>query len=62
MKEYDTIRLKRQIEQIPIGTKGVVLMVFGSPSRAYEIELVDSAGGSLGTYTVTDDQIEPWRD
>jgi len=63
-KEYDSIKLKSQIKEVrvPIGTKGVVLMVFNSPSKAYEVEFVDSSGGSLGTFTITDDQIEPWLD
>jgi hypothetical protein len=59
MKEYDTVILSAQIDEskIPIGTKGVVLIVFETPARAYEVEFIDLDGKSLGTFTVTEKQI-----
>ena len=63
MQEYDTIVLKRPLTDttIPVGTKGVILMVFDDPSEAYEVEFVDSCNRSLGTFTVSDDDIEAWN-
>lgn len=60
MQEYDTIVLKLPLAgaSIPVGTKGVILMVYESPSKAYEVEFVDSTYKSLGTFTVKEDQIE----
>lgn len=60
MQEYDTIVLTAPIEEgrIPAGTRGVILMVFESPSRAFEVELVDASHKSLGTFTVQEEQIE----
>ena len=58
--EYDSFWLRRQLpdESIPIGTRGVVLMVFEGPPRAYEVEFPDGRGSNLGkalTYTVTEE-------
>lgn len=63
-KEYDTIVLRRPLEGrgIPAGTRGVVLMVFEVPTKAYEVEFVDPGGNSLGTFTVTEDQIAAFTD
>jgi len=60
MQEYDTIVLKSPLheEEIPVGTRGVILMVFESPSKAFEVEFVDAANKSLGTFTVKEEQIE----
>ena len=60
MQEYDTIILKTPLEDehILVGTKGVILMVFESPSKAFEVEFFDAANKSLGTFTVKEEQIE----
>lgn len=60
MQEYDMVVLKQPLEAggIPPGTRGVILMIFESPSKAYEVEFVDSANKSLGTFTVKEDQIQ----
>jgi hypothetical protein len=59
MKVYDAIGLQRPLKEvdIPVGSHGVVLMVFETPTLAYEVEFVDCGGNSLGTSTVTEDQI-----
>lgn len=59
MKEYDSIILVRRIpsSDIPVGTKGVIVMVFETPSKAYEVELFDDSMDSLGTFTVVEDDI-----
>jgi hypothetical protein len=60
MQEYNVIVLKSALDEtpIPVGTKGTILMVFGSPAMAYEVEFVDLANRSLGTFTVGASQIE----
>jgi hypothetical protein len=62
--EYDSFRLRRLLpdESIPLGTRGVVLMVFDGPPRAYEVEFPDGKGGNLGnamTFTITEEFMEP---
>jgi hypothetical protein len=63
LNEYDTISLKTPLVEaaIPVGSKGIILMVFEFPSKAYEVEFFDVTNRSLGTFTVTEDQIE-YRD
>ena len=61
--EYETFLLKKSIpnETIPVGTRGVVLMVFDGPPRAYEVEFPDGRGGNLGeamTFTLTEDFLD----
>ena len=61
--EYDCFRLRRPIvgEMIPVGTVGVVLIVFHEPSVAYEVEFPDDTGRNLGsgpTFTLTEDFME----
>jgi hypothetical protein len=58
--EYDCFRLAKPIpsELIPIGTIGVVLMVFGDAEPAYEVEFSNGKGGYLGsrpTFTISTD-------
>jgi hypothetical protein len=54
LQEYDAVLLKQTTPAIPLrsGTKGTVLMVFPDDPPACEVEFVDDAGNSLGTYTV----------
>jgi len=65
-KEYDTFRLIRPIplQPIPIGTVGVVLMVFGGERTEYEVEFLDRNGGNLGTsptHTIDEEFMEPFE-
>jgi hypothetical protein len=64
MNDYEIVRLKVPISgsQVPVGARGVILMVFDSPERGYEVEFFDSEGESLENFTVTEDQIEPWSE
>ena len=62
--EYDTFLLSQQLpdDSIPVGTCGVVLMVFEVDPCAYEVEFPDGKGGNLGksmTYTITDEFMSP---
>lgn len=63
--EYDCFRLSKALpaESIPVGTAGVVLMVFGGPPREYEVEFSDGEGGNLGTrptFTIGEEFMEPF--
>jgi Domain of unknown function (DUF4926) len=57
---YDTFRLRKPLPDvaIPVGSVGVVLMVFDGPRPAYEVEFPDGEGGNLGreiTFTIDED-------
>ena len=61
--EYDTFRLAQPLtsEAIPVGTLGVVLMVFENSRREYEVEFPDGKGGNLGskpTFTICEEFME----
>ena len=63
-REYDIFTLAKQIpgEDIPVGARGVVLMVFTEPRRAYEVEFVDANGRNLGsraTFTLNEEYMMP---
>lgn len=64
MQLYDTIVLKESHEDmgVPVGSRGVILIVYDEPSKAYEVEFVDCEGGSLGTFLVLENQIELLRE
>ncbi len=56
--EYDTFLLAQPLTDttIPVGTRGVVLIVHGGEPSAYEVEFPDGKGGNLGeeiSYTIT---------
>ncbi len=58
--EHDTFVLCQQLSDatIPVGTHGVVLMVYGEKPCSYDVEFPDGKGGNLGkamTYTITGD-------
>ncbi len=65
--EYDTFRLSQTLpdESIHVGTRGVVLFVFGGTPCKYEVEFPDGKGGNLGnslTYTIGEDSMMPDND
>jgi len=53
-REYDVVLLKQMTPAIPLrsGSKGTVLVVYPDDPAAYEVEFMDDAGKSLGTYAV----------
>ena len=61
LDEYDCVRLRKPLFNytIPVGSEGVVLMVYTQPTVGYEVEFFDASGKSLGTATTDDDHIEP---
>jgi len=64
LEEYAVVRLKHTVTTLPIqpGTEGTVLIVYSSTPQAYEVEFVDDAGRSLGTYTIEEANLEEVKD
>lgn len=65
-EEYDSFILVQPLKDatIPIGTRGVVLMILGGDPTSYEVEFPDGKGGNLGkesTYTITAVYMQPVR-
>jgi hypothetical protein len=60
LKEYDSVRLRKPLldNNIPVGSKGVVLLVYTNPRLAYEVEFFDPSGRSLGNFTMEEDHLE----
>ena len=61
-KLYESFRLCKPLpdESVPLGTFGVVLMVYDD--LHYEVEFPDERGGNLGaalTYTLSAESMEP---
>ena len=62
--EYDTFILAEPLTDttIPVGTRGVVLMVLGGVPPSYEVEFPDGKGGNLGndvSYTISARYMRP---
>ena len=67
IKELSCIRLKRPLpgRNIPVGSKGTVLIVYEASPPAYEVEFVDAHGDTIEdkessefTFTTDDEHIE----
>ena len=56
MKELDVVKLIKEFEGIPIGTLGAVVLEYDG--TYYEIEFVDSDGGTIGVFTTPRDVLE----
>lgn len=54
IKEYDVVRLTRQMESAPLpaGTTGTVLMIFEGDPPSYMVEFMNESEDSLGTFIV----------
>jgi hypothetical protein len=60
LKEYAVVRLTKSVAAcpLPIGARGVILIVYPDSPQAYEVEFVGNEGESLGTYTVEESSLE----
>jgi hypothetical protein len=57
--EYDVVKSIRPLgDDIPRGTSGAVLIVFGATHPQYEVEFVNSEGESLAVLTVREEDLE----
>lgn len=56
--EYEVIKATRNLtENVLIGCKGTILMVFREPSLAYEVEFVDDTNTTVELLTVKPNDI-----
>jgi hypothetical protein len=64
LKEYDSVRLKRPLsdDAVPVGSDGVVLIVYTEPTSGYEVEFFDESHRSLGSFSTTGDDLEKRTD
>lgn len=64
LKEYDSVRLKKPLsdDTVPVGSDGVVLIVYKEPTLAYEVEFFDKSHRSLGSFSTTGDDLEERMD
>lgn len=57
-KEYDVVVASRNLDNVPKGTLGVILIVHDESN--YEIEFLDSDDNSLNILTVNESDIVPF--
>ncbi|HEX5245199.1 MAG TPA: DUF4926 domain-containing protein [Tepidisphaeraceae bacterium] len=64
LNEYDCVRLRRALPnaEVPVGYKGVILMVYKEPKPGYEVEFFDALGKSLKNFSVEEDYVEKWQE
>jgi|SRR5580765_8800167 len=64
LKEYDSVRLKKRlsVDTVPLGSDGVVLMVYKEPTLGYEVEFFDESHRSLGSFSTTENHLEKRTD
>jgi hypothetical protein len=59
IKENDIVEAKRDLSDlISKNRKGAVLMIYQTPTLAYEVEFIDDAGETLEITTVFPDDIQ----
>lgn len=56
MKELDTVKLIKNFNELPIGTKGAIVSEYDG--TYYEVEFFDSNGDTIGVYTTPRDALE----
>ncbi len=64
LSEYDVVRLRSAsgILKVPVGSRGTVLIVYPDTPPAYEVEFVNDAGESFGTFTMNESDLEvEWK-
>lgn len=55
---YDIVfSTKKLSENVPIGSKGTILMIYQAPNIAYEVEFVDENNNTLDILTVNYEDI-----
>lgn len=59
-KEYDIVVAKKQIENVPSGTIGTILIIY-EDKKVYEVEFVDNEGGTINVLTVNENNIEFYK-
>ena len=58
LNEYDVVESTRQLsENVPIRSRGTVVMVYRVPRIGYEVEFINGEGGTLDVLTVYEDDV-----
>lgn len=56
MKELDVVKLIKEFNNLPIGTKGTIVLEYDG--TYYEVEFFASNGDTIGVYTTPCDVLE----
>jgi hypothetical protein len=58
--EYDVVRLRRQIPECGLaeGQIGTVVLVYGDPPEAYEVEFTDGDAHTVALLTLDEQDLE----
>lgn len=56
MKELDVVKLVKDFNGLPIGTKGVIVLEYDG--TYYEVEFFDLNGDTIGVFTTPRDVLE----
>ena len=56
MKELDAVRLIKEFEGLPIGTKGTIVCEYDG--KAFEVEFFDDDGNTIDVFTTPVEVIE----
>ena len=56
MNELDVVKLIKEFEELPIGTKGAIVLDYDG--IYYEVEFFDSNGDTIGVFTTPRDVLE----
>ncbi|PJZ75673.1 DUF4926 domain-containing protein [Leptospira neocaledonica] len=57
-KEYEMVKLKRNIGSMPAGSVGTIVFVHHDPRVAYIMEFLDADGNTLDLITVEEADVE----
>lgn len=56
MKELDVVKLIKEFNGLPVGTKGAIVLEYDG--TYYEVEFFDSNGNTIGVFTTPCDVFE----
>ena len=57
MDELQCVKLIKEFEGMPIGTKGTIVLKY--TENDFEVEFFDDNGETIGVYTIEGEYIEP---
>ena len=56
MKEFDVVKLTKEFQELPIGTKGAIVLEYDG--NYYEVEFFDENKETIGVFTTPRDVLE----
>lgn len=57
-QEYQIVKLKKGIKDIPFGSMGTILIVHDGLPPAYIVEFINDEGKTIGVETITEENLE----